>query len=136
MPRAAAALLVWAMTLGLGACAHVSAPDAASEASPAAPAFLIVLGEVHDREAFMRDYVAKLPPLYERYGGRYLAIGRGAEMLEGGSSYQSYVLAEWPSMEAARAFWNSPEYDALRRARIEGGWGSFDVVLIEGLPRE
>jgi uncharacterized protein (DUF1330 family) len=87
-----------------------------------------------DREAFMTGYAAKLPPLYEQYGGEYVAIGAGVEVLEGDYAPESFVIAHWPSMEAARAFWNSPEYDALRRARIDNGWGRFDVLLVPALP--
>lgn len=98
------------------------------------PAYMIVLGEVHDREAFIEGYVKKLPPLYERFGGSYLALGRGVVVLEGDYAPESFVIGRWPSMEAARAFWNSPEYDELRRARTEGDWGNFDVILVPGLP--
>ena len=36
-------------------------------------------------------------------------------------------------IEDARAFWASPEYEALKAARIDGGWGRFDVFLVDGL---
>jgi uncharacterized protein (DUF1330 family) len=116
-----------------GALALLAATTAAPGPQEEQPAFLIVLGEVHDREAFLRNYAAKLPPLYEKYGGEYLAIGAGVVVLEGTHAPESFVIARWPSMEAAQAFWNSPEYDALRRARIEGEWGDFSVLLVPGL---
>lgn len=126
-----------ALGLGIAACmgnppAHSSA--SADEAAPPAPAYMLVLGTVNDRAAFGRGYAANLPPLYERFGGEYVALGRGIEVLEGDYGPESYVIGKWPSMDAARAFWNSPEYDALRRARIDNNWGDFDVLLIEGLP--
>ena len=95
---------------------------------------MVVLGTVHDREAFMTGYAAKLGPLYEKYGGSYVAIGRGAEVLEGEPGFESHVISRWPDMESARAFWTSPEYEALKDARIEGGWGTFEVFLVEALP--
>jgi uncharacterized protein (DUF1330 family) len=119
----------------LAGTAPTTAPAApAAEAPAPRKAYMVVLGTVTDREAFARGYAARLPPLYERFGGRYLAVGRVGEMLEGQAQASSYVLSEWPSIEAARAFWNSPEYDELRRARIEGGWGTFTVYLFEGIP--
>lgn len=96
---------------------------------------MIVIGDVHDRAALRDGYAAKLPPLYEKYGGHYVAIGGGPEILEGDLTPGSYVIGAWPSMDAARAFWNSPEYDALRRARIENGWGDFKVLLVPALPQ-
>jgi uncharacterized protein (DUF1330 family) len=109
--------------------AHASAPVSGP------PAYLVVLGEVIDREKFMTEYTAKLPPVYEKFGGTYLAAGRNFEVFEGEATFRSFVISQFPSMEAARAFWTSPEYDALRRARIEGNWGRFDVFALEGLPK-
>lgn len=99
------------------------------------PAYMIVLGTVHEREAFMQGYVAKLPPLYDQYGGRYIAIGGDHEVLEGETSFKSHVMSQWTNADAARAFWNSPEYAALKHTRIKKGWGDFDVFLVEGLPQ-
>ncbi|MEO0981051.1 MAG: DUF1330 domain-containing protein [Pseudomonadota bacterium] len=131
----AAATGLAGMAIGaVGACIALAGPEAAAEdAAPAKPAYMIVTGVVHDYEAFGAGYAAKLPPLYEKHGGRYLAIGSGPEVLEGDGGYASYVIAEWPSVEAARAFWDDPDYVAARTARIEGGWGEFDVFLVEGL---
>lgn len=108
--------------------------QASAEEVTEPPAYMLVLGEVHDSAAFGQGYAAKLPPLYDRFGGAYLGIGRGVEVLEGSYAPESFVVAKWPSKSAALAFWNSPEYDALRRARIDNGWGTFDVLLVEGLP--
>ena len=111
-------------------------PDAIcpARAETPVPAYLLVLGDVHDRAAFRERYAALLPPLYEKYGGEYVAIGRGVEVLEGDYAPESFVVARWPSMAAARAFWNSPEYAPLKKARIEGNWGTFTVLLVPGLP--
>ncbi|MEM1380629.1 MAG: DUF1330 domain-containing protein [Pseudomonadota bacterium] len=109
--------------------------DPTSGPSPSErPAYMLVLGEVTDRAAFGQGYAVKLPPLYDRFGGRYLAVGGGVDVLEGSYAPKSFVIGQWPSKSAALEFWNSPEYDVLRRARIDGGWGDFDVLLVEGLP--
>lgn len=100
----------------------------------AGPAYMIVMGTVHDREAFGRGYAAKLPPLYARHGGEYLALTGSVETLEGETGFQSLVLSRWPDAESARAFWADPEYRALAEARQDNDWGDFHVVLVEGLP--
>ena len=123
--------------IGIAACVGLPPQTATSqEATANAPAYMIVLGEVHDRPAFMEGYAAKLPPLYEQFGGRYIALGGGPgiEVLEGDYAPPSYVVSQWPSAQAARDFWDSAAYDALRRARIDHGWGTFDVLLVQGLP--
>lgn len=98
-------------------------------ATPAPGCILVIQGTVTDRANFFGRYVAALPPLYERFGGSYLAVGRPLETLEGELDFQSVVMSRWPSCDAARAFWNSPEYRALAEARQP--WGRFDVFLIE-----
>ncbi|MEM9055309.1 MAG: DUF1330 domain-containing protein [Pseudomonadota bacterium] len=123
--------------LGLAACVGLQPQMAESqEGAPQPPAYMIVLGEVLDRPAFMEGYAAKLPPLYEKFGGRYIAIGGGPgiEVLEGDYAPPSYVISKWSKAQDARDFWNSPEYDELRRARIDKAWGEFDVLLVQGLP--
>ena len=103
------------------------------EGEDAPPAFMVVNGTINDRDAFLEGYVSKLAPIYEKYGGTYVAAGRNFEVLEGEGDFQSYVISKWHNMEEAREFWNSPEYDALRNARIANNWGTFDVILYEGL---
>lgn len=107
---------------------------AAEEIPTETPAYLVVLGEIYDREAFINDYVGKLAPIYEQYGGEYIAVGQNWELMEGEGEFKSFVISKWPSMEAGRAFWNSNEYAPLKDARIENSWGEFDVYLLEGLP--
>lgn len=123
--------------IGIAACVGLPVQQASSEeAPPEPPAYMIVLGEVLDRPAFMERYASQLAPLYAEYGGRYLALGGGPgiEVLEGDYTPPSYVLSTWPNAQAARDFWNSDAYDVLRRARIDNAWGEFDVLLIQGLP--
>lgn len=113
------------LNAGIGAMAAKSSSQ---------PAYLVVLGDVHDRDAFMAGYTAELGPLYEKYGGEYLAVGRNKEVLENGHEFQSFVISKWPSMEAAQAFWSDPAYEKLKADRIDQNWSRFDVYLLEGLP--
>ena len=42
------------------------------------------------------------------------------------------MLAKFPSREAARAFWHSPEYAEAKKLRE--GKGTFYVTILDGLP--
>lgn len=97
------------------------------------PAYLLVQGQVTDREGF-RAYSAALPPIYRKYGGQYLALvpAPQVEPVEGPAEHRSIVLARFPSREAALAFWNSPEYAQARKLRE--GKGTFFVTILDGLP--
>lgn len=128
--------LVAGAALMFAACASSPAPIATTEAA-ATPApgsvYMIVLGTVFDRPAFMSGYAAKLPPLYDRFGGEYVALSGQLEIFEGDPGFESVVISKWPSAEAARAFWTSPDYEALIRARTENNWGEFTVVIVPAL---
>jgi uncharacterized protein (DUF1330 family) len=97
------------------------------------PGYLVVQGVVTDREGF-KAYSAALPPIYAKYGGQYLAMVPAplVEVAEGDPENRSVVVARFPSKEAARAFWNSPEYAEAKKLRA--GKGTFYVMVLEGLP--
>jgi uncharacterized protein (DUF1330 family) len=78
---------------------------------------------------WVRDYVANVTPMVERFGGRYLARSASVERIEGdGAAPQVVLLIEWPSREAADAFYESAEYAPFRTARIAGARNDFLLV--------
>lgn len=95
-------------------------------------AFLLVTARISDPVAF-RAYAEKVAAMVTVFGGRYRVLGGVPEVLEGHPREGKVVISEWPSMEAAREFWDSPEYAQARQLRE--GTGSFDVMLVNGLPK-
>lgn len=120
--------------LFLTACASSPVTPAASVESADPGVYMIVLGRVFDRPAFMQGYAAKLSPLYERFGGSYIALTGQPGILEGSPSFESIVISHWPSEAAVRAFWTSAEYEQLIFDRTENNWGEFTVVIVPVLP--
>ncbi len=87
--------------------------------------------EVTNPEGY-KDYTKHVPPTIAKYGGRFLVRGGASETLEGEWPQQRRVLIEFPSMDAARQWWNSPDYEkpkAMRRANSKGR-----LLLLEGAP--
>jgi uncharacterized protein (DUF1330 family) len=96
----------------------------------AMPAYMIVTAKIADREAFISGYGAAAGALVEKFGGKYVLRGPGAHLLEGDfGDGASMVISEWPSKDAALAFWNSPEYEAAKKLRA--GSAEVQVLLIE-----
>ncbi|GAB5489237.1 MAG: DUF1330 domain-containing protein [Parasphingorhabdus sp.] len=94
------------------------------------PAYMIVTANIKDRDAFIAGYGAAAGALVEKFGGKYVLRGPGAELLEGEfGDGASMVISEWPDMEAARKFWNSPEYAEAKKLRA--GVADCQVLLIE-----
>jgi len=94
------------------------------------PAYMIVVANMANREAFIAGYGAAAARLVEQFGGRYLLRGPGAELLEGDcGAGASVVISEWPDKAAARRFWESPEYAEAKKLR--DGIADCQVLLIE-----
>ncbi len=79
--------------------------------------------------AWVQSYVSEVTPMVERRGGRYLARTATVERIEGERRPpQIVLLIEWPSKEAAEAFYASEEYAPFREARIAGARNEFLLV--------
>lgn len=92
-------------------------------------AYIIAEVDVTDAEAY-KDYAAIVPATIAQYGGRFLVRGGTADVLEGEWPQRRRVILEFPSLDAARAWWDSPEYEkpkAMRRAASKGR-----LILLEG----
>jgi len=81
-------------------------------------AYMIVYADVKDREKFLAGYGPAAGKLVEKFGGKYIIRAAGAEVLEGDfPSGMSVVISEWPSKQAIREFWDSPEYQEAKKLR-------------------
>ena len=80
-------------------------------------AYIVANIEVIDPTVFER-YRADVPAIISRYGGRYLLRANEPELAEGTRFFARLTVIEFPTMDAARAFYDSPEYAPLKQLRI------------------
>jgi uncharacterized protein (DUF1330 family) len=78
------------------------------------------------------DYRKLAGPTVAQFGGRYLVRGGKTEVAEGVWSPQRFVIVEFPSLEQAQAWYNSPEYSRAKAIRQRTARAS--VIFAEGLP--
>ncbi len=99
-----------------------------------APAFLVVQATITDREAF-GAYTQALPPVYEKFGGSYVAVAppHVIDLLEG-EKHGSVVISKWESVERIKEFWDSEDYREVMKLRE--GTGEFTVIAVPGFPEE
>ena len=93
-------------------------------------AYVVVNIHITDTEKF-EGYKQAVPHTIAQYGGRYLVRGGKAETLEGAWSPERVVVLEFPSLERAKAWYESSEYaepKALRHACARS-----DIILVEGM---
>ena len=93
------------------------------------PGYLIANIKVTDPEGFER-YRAGVAAVIAQYGGRYAVRGGTMERLENAEGFNRIIVLEFPSLDAARAFYFSAEYAPLLKLRIETT--ESQVVMIEG----
>jgi uncharacterized protein (DUF1330 family) len=78
------------------------------------PAYVISEVEARDQAA-MQAYRTLAAQTIALYGGRYLARGGAAEVVEGGPAPKTIIIVEFPTMERLRQWYASPEYaEALK----------------------
>ena len=92
-------------------------------------AYLVVDIEVTDSAAYEK-YRAQVPSLVEKHGGKYLVRGGPFEILEGDWTPKRLVVLEFPTIEAAREFYDSEEYRPLKEIRLKAT--KSNLVIVEG----
>jgi uncharacterized protein (DUF1330 family) len=94
-------------------------------------AYMIIACKIHDRERFIGGYGRAVPALVEKFGGEYLIVAPGAELLEGTlEGYGSIAISKWQDKAAAKRFWESGEYAEVKELR--SGLADAEVILVEG----
>lgn len=94
------------------------------------PAYLIAEIDVTDHAAY-EEYRKLTPGAIAAHGGRFIVRGGKVDPREGGWTPPRIVVVEFASMEAARKFYDSPEYApalAIRKAASRSR-----LILVEGV---
>ncbi|HSH07543.1 MAG TPA: DUF1330 domain-containing protein [Burkholderiales bacterium] len=93
-------------------------------------AYLIAEVDVTDAAAY-EEYRKRAPATIAQYGGKYLVRGGATESKEGGWTPARLVILEFPSMEQARRWYDSPEYTPVRAFRQRASRSR--LIFAEGL---
>ena len=93
------------------------------------PAYVIADVNVTDPKLY-EDYKKLVPATVEKYGGRFAVRGGKVDAKEGGWVPARLVVLEFPSMEKARAWYDSPEYAPALALRLKAA--NARLILVEG----
>ena len=94
-------------------------------------AYLVCMIRVDDPETY-RKYTARTPALIAKHGGRFLVRGGDVETIEGPAFHDRLVVLEFPSKDAVRTFYRSPEYQEVMQHRTAASQATF--LLADGVP--
>lgn len=70
------------------------------------------------------------PAAFEKYEATILARGGAFEVMEG-AEHERHVVIEFPSLQAAKDCYNSPEYQKAKAERDDAGIAN--ITLVEGV---
>ena len=90
--------------------------------------YWVVYVDVDDVEGYKAYQAANAEPI-RKHGGRFLVRGMDHQVVEG-KARSRLVIIEFPSVEAARDCYGSPEYSKART--IREGLSSADFVIAPG----
>jgi len=92
--------------------------------------YVIVEVDVQDPQAYT-EYTSQVPATLLPFGGHFIVRGGAYETLEGDWSPRRIVLIEFPSLEAAKAWYFSPEYQRILPLRHRYAKTAF-LTVVEG----
>lgn len=93
-------------------------------------AYVIASVNVTDPEKY-KNYMALSPAAIAAAGGKFIVRGGNPMLLEGDWSRPRVVIIEYPTREAAVAFYNSTLYAAARAERE--GAAEFSMIVVDGV---
>lgn len=94
-------------------------------------AYVIGQLQIHEPEEY-QAYLDGFMPAFERHGGELLATSKQqTEVLEGTWALPRTVLMRFPNVEAARAWYADPEYQAL--CEIRHRTADANLVIVDGI---
>lgn len=92
--------------------------------------FIVEIKEVYDKEKYMQ-YVAKVPPIVEKFGGKYLIRGGNTSSIVGDWNSLRLIIIEFESMDKFRLWWNSAEYREVAPLREQSAKTS--AIVTDGV---
>jgi uncharacterized protein (DUF1330 family) len=96
------------------------------------PVYTVTEIDVHDGNAYAKEYVPVVLPLVKQAGGTQLAASlKVTAML--GAAPKRVAINRWDSLEAAQALFDSPEYKAAQS--IGNKYATFRQYAVEGVPQ-
>ena len=66
-----------------------------------------------------REYLKNVTTIANKYGGEYIIRAGNFEIMEGKWEYKRNVVIKFPSIQKAREFYDSVEYQPIKKIRID-----------------
>jgi len=77
-----------------------------------------------------KEYVSKVKPIAQKYGGEYIVRGGENEIVEGTWTYPRTVIIKFPTYEKALEWYKSEEYQPVKKIRLDNSISN--AIIIKG----
>jgi uncharacterized protein (DUF1330 family) len=94
------------------------------------PIYMVALNEVSDADRYATEYIPPAQVSVKAHGGVYVAAGPGA-MIEGDLPKGPVVVLRWDSLEALKAWKDSPDFVAAHEIGMK--YAKFNIVAVSGV---
>ena len=78
-----------------------------------------------------KEYVEKVKPTAEKYGGEYIVRGGTSITVEGSWEHPRTVVIKFPTYDKAMEWYNSVEYKPIKQIRLDNA--KSNGMIIEGI---
>lgn len=92
-------------------------------------AYLIADMQITDQKTY-DEYKRQVAPIIAKFGGRFIVRGSQHEVLEGNWQLHRLAVIEFPSMQALKSWYGSPEYAPLLAMRLPAA--TERILAVEG----
>jgi len=123
------------LTVSLSMLAGAALGGAAIEALHAQakpPVYQVTLQEVSNGGALVKEFVPAARATILKHGGKFIASGAPVA-LDGAVMKDRVVINQWESVEKAKEWYNSPDYQKARE--IGNKYAKFTVFLVPAVPQ-
>jgi uncharacterized protein (DUF1330 family) len=118
------------LVTAVGALLGAGAAEVIHAQANTAPAVLIAEIKVNDADGY-KAYLAKVSPVTDAFGGRFIVRGGKTESIEGTEPAGRVAVIQFRSMDELKRYWNSPAYQEISPIRQKTATSS--IYFVEGV---
>ncbi|MES2868523.1 MAG: DUF1330 domain-containing protein [Pseudomonadota bacterium] len=86
---------------------------------------------ITDPDVFYNEYMSSVRPVLEKFGATFLVGTNTPQVIEGNRIIPRVILVEFPTVEVARDFYYSPDYQDIIDYRFRSS--SAHLYILDGL---
>jgi uncharacterized protein (DUF1330 family) len=94
------------------------------------PVYMVAINELTDPDGYKNEYLPKAQAAIKAHGGVYVAAGQGT-IIDGSFPSGRVVILRWDSLEALKAWHESPDYQAA--LKIGKQYAKYNLVAVDAV---